>query len=363
VLFLGSLYAGHRTRFENLRAHTEDDGRIAADYRTVGGWVEGGAIERLPVLGAAVKGRLRALREASAFASWPRPDAIWSSVATAVLPFTWAQLGPLRRPLVLDLDETLDLRERYARPYYGREPRGGAHARLLRAQERALYRGVTLFTPWSKFTADSLRASGIAEERIRVLPPGVDLELWRPPAGPRVAGAGPLRLLFVGGDFVRKGGDLLLEAIGGPLAGRCRLDVVTREPVPATPGVQVHHAEPNSPALRGLYASAELFVLPSRVEFFGIAAIEALASGLPAIVSSAGAGREIVDPGATGWVVEPTAAAVAAAIEAALSARSDLLAMGRRARAVAEARYDGRANDRAVVDVILDAIEAFGART
>ena len=40
---------------------------------------------------------------------------------------------------------------------------------------------------------------------------------------------GPLRLLFVGGDFVRKGGDLLLDAVTGPFAGQVIADVVTRD--------------------------------------------------------------------------------------------------------------------------------------
>ena len=271
VLFLGSLYAGHRTRFANLRTHVEADPRVKASFRSVSGWVEGGAIERTPLLPSAAKGRLRALREASAFATLPRPDALWSAVSGAVLPFAWAQLGPLRRPLVLDLDETLELRERYAQPYYGRAARRGLHAQALRLQEDALYRGVTRFTPWSQFTANSLRARGIPEERIRVLPPGVDLDLFQPPPEGRKAGDGPLRALFVGGDFVRKGGDLVLETIAGPLARRCELDVVTRDAVPPTPGVRVHRAEANSPELRALYERAELFVLPSRVEFFGIA--------------------------------------------------------------------------------------------
>jgi hypothetical protein len=44
VLFFGSLYAGHRTRFLNLQAHTKHDPRIAPEYRSVSGWVEGGLV-------------------------------------------------------------------------------------------------------------------------------------------------------------------------------------------------------------------------------------------------------------------------------------------------------------------------------
>ena len=59
MLFLGSLYAGHRTRFLNLQRHTKDDPRIRPAYRGVSGWVAGGLIERLPGIPRGVRGRAR----------------------------------------------------------------------------------------------------------------------------------------------------------------------------------------------------------------------------------------------------------------------------------------------------------------
>ena len=50
VLFLGLEYAGHKTRFRNLEAHTRDDARIRPTYRRVTGWRGGGAIERFHLL-------------------------------------------------------------------------------------------------------------------------------------------------------------------------------------------------------------------------------------------------------------------------------------------------------------------------
>ena len=105
------------------------------------------------------------------------------------------------------------------------------------AAERALWSTVSLFTPWSDWAAGGLRAKGVSDERIMVLPPGVDLDLFKPPATGRLVTEGPLRLLFVGGDFERKGGPLLLDALRGPIAGRCELDVVTRDDVCEEPGV------------------------------------------------------------------------------------------------------------------------------
>jgi glycosyltransferase involved in cell wall biosynthesis len=214
-------------------------------------------------------------------------------------------------------------------------------------------RNVTLFTPWSRWAAEGLRHQGIDSARIRVLPPGIDLDRWRPRPELRLPGTGPLRLLFVGGDFARKGGPLLLDLMRTQFAGRCELDVVTRDPVEAPPGVRVHRTEANSALLRQLYASADLFVLPTRADCFGLATVEAFASGVPAIMSDVGGARDIVDHGRTGWLIETTGPALAAALEQALAAREELPAMGQRARQVAEERFDGHKNDALIVDLIL----------
>jgi glycosyltransferase involved in cell wall biosynthesis len=358
VLFLGKLYAGHRTRFRNLRAHTERDPRIRPCYRDVSGWVEDGSIERLPLIGDGLKGRLRGAVEASALARMPRPDAIWTSAGEVLLPFLWSQVGPLRRPMVLDLDWTLAQQEAMAPHYFGRPPKTGPRRTLARLQERLLWSRVTVFTPWSSWAAASLRRQGIPDERICVIPPGIDLARWQPPPAGRRAGEGPLRLLFVGGDFVRKGGDLLISALRGALAGRCELDIVTHDAVEPAPGVRVHRAEPNAEGLRRLFAEADVFVMPTRADCFGIATIEAMASGLPVIVGDVGGVRDIVDDGQTGWLIPPDGAALVAALERALDRRAALPAMGAQGRRVAESRFDGRRNDARVVELLVDLVAA-----
>ena len=355
VLFLGMTYLGWGTRFRRLMANTCADLRIEPRYAPVTGWREGGRIETLRGLPGALRGRLRSAAEASAFAGVPRPDVIWTSAPAAATPFLAAQLGPLRRPVVLELDWTLDQQEAWAEEYFGRPPKRGTRRALARMAERAFWRQVTLFTPVSEWTADALRAAGVEEDRILVHHPGVDLETFRPPARGRPLGERPLRLLFVGGDFRRKGGDLLVEALRGPLAGRCELDIVTRDPAVASePGMRVHRAEPGSPLLHELFDRADLFAMPSRAECYGFATIEALASGLPAIAGDVGGGRSIVDDGETGWLIAPTTQGVVGALERALRERERLPVMGARARAVAEARFDARANDAALVGRLVE---------
>ena len=57
--------------------------------------------------------------------------------------------------------------------------------------------------------------------------------------------------------------------------------------------------------VRPLYAAADCLILPSRYDPFPNTALEALAMGLPAIVSSRCGAAEIIEPGVNGWVCEP----------------------------------------------------------
>lgn len=359
ALFIGTLYAGHRTRFSDLRAYTAADTRIRPEYRTVSGWRPDGLLERLAPIPRPLRGRVRALWEGASLARLPRPDVIWTSLGDELLvPYAWAQIGPLRRPLVVELDSTRELLDASAELYFGRPPRRGVRLQVARLREHLAYAGVTHFIAWSRWAAAGLERLGVPPERVRVLPPGVDLDRWRfVPRQP----ASRVRLLFVGGDFERKGGHLLLEVVRSRLRGLAEVDIVTRSAVPPGNGWRVHRAGPSSPLLHRLFAEADVFVLPTRAECFGIAAVEAMASGLPVVMGDVGAAREIIDHGETGWVVPPRACDLAAALGHVVQHARALPAMGRRARAVAERRYDARRNAREVVDTLLQVRERWTA--
>jgi glycosyltransferase involved in cell wall biosynthesis len=85
------------------------------------------------------------------------------------------------------------------------------------------------------------------------------------------------------------------------------------------------------------YRRADVFVLPSLEDGFGLVVGEAMACGLPVIVSSECGASECVDTDVDGWVVQAgQVESLAEALETAIRRRQDLPAMGRQARTKAE---------------------------
>lgn len=355
VSFVGSGFAGHATRFRNLRSAVVEDARLAATFHEVTGWNDGGVIERMPIISRPVKGRVRGVLETSRVARVPRPDALWTSVREELMPFFWAQRGPFRRPMLYDLDCTDTQLEEMSWDYFGRRPKQGLRRTQARICERIVQSQVTLFAPWSNWARRGLESDGIDPGRIRVIPPGVDLCGWQQPS--RDTSSRRLRVLFVGGDFRRKGGDLLVEAAAGR-SEDLELVLVTRDDVGRLPrNARLLRSEPNTDSLRDAFAWADLFVLPTRAECFGLATVEAMASGLPTIVGDVGAARDIVAEGETGWLIEPTAQGLRRALDEALERRQQLPQMGTTARKRAEQYFDGRRQGRIVIDTLLEMIE------
>jgi glycosyltransferase involved in cell wall biosynthesis len=85
------------------------------------------------------------------------------------------------------------------------------------------------------------------------------------------------------------------------------------------------------------YQSADIFVLPSLAEGFGLVLLEALACGLPVIASTSTAGPDIVEEGQDGFIIAPNdSRALAAQIQWFLGHRLELAEMSGRARRKAQ---------------------------
>ena len=121
---------------------------------------------------------------------------------------------------------------------------------------------------------------------------------------------GPVRVLFMGGDFPRKGGFDLIDAWrAADFGARARLDLVTDWPLAEAslpPGVRrISSVSPNTPLWDDLWREADLFVMPTRHEAFGMVFQEAAAAGIPVIATAINAVPEIVQNGSSGILVPP----------------------------------------------------------
>ncbi|MBU0495645.1 MAG: glycosyltransferase family 4 protein [Chloroflexi bacterium] len=214
--------------------------------------------------------------------------------------------------------------------------------------------------PWSSWARDSLeRDYAVPVTQLRVLPPGIDLAWWRP--APNKAHNGRARILFVGRDWRRQGGDWLLDTYRQRWQDRAELHLVTSTGAALSgDGVHVHRdLMPNEARLASLYRRCDLFVLPARAGGFSFASLEAMATGLPVVLTDVGSAADLVTPDVTGVLVPPgDEDGLVQAIDRLLDDLPTRLKMGVAARRVVEERFSAAANTRQLVDRVLKAIEA-----
>jgi glycosyltransferase involved in cell wall biosynthesis len=220
-----------------------------------------------------------------------------------------------------------------------------AQARTLKLIEQGSLARVQRIVVTSPATAETLLADfHVTRSRLGVVEPGTD----RPEASAAGSGTDELNLLCVATVTPRKGHLILVEALSRLTDLPWRLiciGSITRDPV-ATAAVQdaiARHGltgrialmdEIEPAALQSQYHAADVFVLPSYYEGYGMALAEALSHGLPIVSSNAGAIPTTV-PADAGILVPPgDAAALAAALRRVLTdagLRSSLTAAARAA--------------------------------
>lgn len=269
-----------------------------------------------------------------------------------------ATLAPLavdlfrHKPTILSTDGT-PLNKRGMRQAYGLKPerRGAEQAkRLLYRQIFARARG---FVGWSNWAKQSfVEDYGCREQDVAVIPPGIDLDGFA--AGERHNELP--RILFVGGDFLRKGGDLLLDVFRKRLRHKAELVLVTAAELPDEPGVTVHRdLKPNSDELRAVYRSSDIFVLPTRADCYSLVIMEAAAAGMPTVATRVGGLPDLVDEGQTGHLVEADdAQSFGDALESLVLEPSKRQAMGSQSRKKAVACFDVRETTRRLFEFVCE---------
>jgi starch synthase len=227
---------------------------------------------------------------------------------------------------------------------------------------------------------------GIGEAKIWRIPNPIDLELWRPMdrvEARRTLGV-PLdsRIVVYHGriDMHRKGLDVLLDAwerirAGRPaqderllLIGSGHDDAWLRAQLdrPELSGIHwVDHYELDRKAMRRYLSAADLYVLPSRIEGFPVAPLEAMGCGLPVVGSDIPAMHDIIaNVRDCGGLVVPRgdSVALAKAISGLLDRPQLCRALGRRARRNVEERFSIGSVGRQLDEMLSQGLTRFDRR-
>jgi glycosyltransferase involved in cell wall biosynthesis/predicted Zn-dependent protease len=163
---------------------------------------------------------------------------------------------------------------------------------------------------YTRFVRDCYLTSGVPAERVHIVPLGVDTGRFRPAAAPYpLKTTKPFKFLFVGGSIHRKGIDILLGAYTSAFSAGDDVCLVIKDlgansfyrGQTATERIERLQAQCGAPEieyvpqelspdqLAGLYTACDCLVHPYRGEGFGLPIAEAMACGLPVIVTGHGA--------------------------------------------------------------------------
>ncbi len=281
------------------------------------------------------------------YASWHRlrlPRIEWISGAVSLVHATGGAIPPTRRPLVVTVHDLAWIR--YPSMFTSRG------LRLFERAHDLTVRHADLVLCPSIATLDDCAANGVAAERLRLVPWGVDT-----PALPGVAEGDAVRSGVAEGDAVRAryGLDRPFVLAVGTLEPRKNLGALIRAMNEVASPADLVIVGPSGwndelsrlqdesgdrvrftgfvddATLSALYAAAAVFCYPSRFEGFGLPVLEAMAHGAAVVTSTGTATAEVV--GGTGVTIDPDdVAGLAAALDELLADPARRATLGAAAR-------------------------------
>ena len=242
-------------------------------------------------------------------------DAIFAPVGSTLI-----SEMPRGIPIIYTSDATM----RLMRDYYDRygSASATAGARAIASEAAALDRADLLIYPTQWAAQSAIENYGVTSDRIMVQPFGANMS--DPPSREEALHPrrdGPVRLLFCGVEWKRKGGDIALAAVASLLdAGRV-VELTILGCVPpdgALNDARLRQAVTVIPYLnktipaereqfRKVFLNADILVLPTKAECFGLVFCEAAACGVVSLAPATGGIPEVICNGVTGHVLPANA--------------------------------------------------------
>jgi glycosyltransferase involved in cell wall biosynthesis len=210
-------------------------------------------------------------------------------------------------PGIIYTDYTSTLASR--KPELGRSPHNSRDLeKWLAMEKRAYQRAAHICTRGEYVRQSVIDDYGIPESKVTAIGGGVNFDSL-----PDISAKEPSSVptaLFIGKDFYRKGGDILLRAFEKvrETIPNARLIMVSEgfsKDGHNFNGVELVQPTWDRKKIQELYTKADCFVLPSRLETWGDVILEAMSFGLPCIGVCGEAMSEIIVDGKTGLVIPP----------------------------------------------------------
>ncbi|QIZ36956.1 glycosyltransferase family 4 protein [Saccharopolyspora sp. ASAGF58] len=278
------------------------------------------------------------------------------SLQRAGIPLVATVHHPITHDRRVDLAGATGWRRLGVRRWYG----------FTRMQGRVARRIPQLLTVSESSALDIRRDFGVGAQQLRVVPLGVDAEVFKPPTAPRVPGR---IVAMASADTPMKGIGTLLEAVAKLRTERTVELVLVAKPTPGGPTEQrieelaigdvVRTVNGLSDAaLAELLGSGEVACVPSLYEGFSLPTVEAMACATPLVASRAGAIPEVAGPdGECADLVPPgDAEALTAALAGLLDSDDRRQRLGAAGRARVLAKYSWKSVAAATVDCYAEAI-------
>lgn len=201
---------------------------------------------------------------------------------------------------------------------------------------------IAVFTEWARQSV--IHDYGIHEGKVSVIPPGARLSTFLQPHFDerRIP-----KLLFIGGDFERKGGWDVLDVFTKYFSDMAELHILTKEKLKIqNKNVHVHCGVlPYTLRWHQLIRDADILVVPSYAEPYGLVFQEAAGYGLALIGSRVGGIPEIIVEHQTGFLVDAGSREdLRSRIECLVVDPQRLLTMRRRSLEIATERFDAEKN-------------------